>query len=87
MILWNYLAECQTSENTGLKAAMCISSPFDPVDSSLSIERFFPRVVFNRHLANGLKRLVTPYGFSSLKFYKYFLLVVHFFFQEYSSTK
>lgn len=61
MILWNYLASCATAEETRLKAGLCISSPFDPVDSSLSIERFFPRIFFNRHLANGLKRIVTPY--------------------------
>ncbi|MFH4975671.1 hypothetical protein AB6A40_002380 [Gnathostoma spinigerum] len=61
MLLWNYLASFSSADECGLKAALCISSPWNPVESSFEFEKFFPRVVFNAHLAENLKRLISPY--------------------------
>ncbi|VDK50534.1 unnamed protein product [Anisakis simplex] len=61
MILWNYLAECTSAKAAQLNGAICISSPFDPVEASRSIERFFPRIFFNSVLANHLRGIVSPY--------------------------
>uniref|UniRef100_A0A1I7XDA3 RGS domain-containing protein n=1 Tax=Heterorhabditis bacteriophora TaxID=37862 RepID=A0A1I7XDA3_HETBA len=60
MILWNYLAK-HTAESVNLDGAMIISSPFNPHTSSTSIERFIPRIIFNRFLTNNLIKLVSPY--------------------------
>jgi predicted alpha/beta-fold hydrolase len=60
MILWNYLAKCESAEATGLKAAMLISVPWDPMDATFSIEEFWPRILFNGHLAANLRRIVQP---------------------------
>ncbi|CAD6189123.1 unnamed protein product [Caenorhabditis auriculariae] len=59
MILWNYLA--MVGDEAKLTGAMIISSPWDPMVASDSIERFWPQLVFNRFLANNLINLVKPY--------------------------
>ncbi|KHN86363.1 Putative esterase C44C1.5 [Toxocara canis] len=61
MILWNYLAECSSAKASGLSGAICISSPFNPFESSINIEKLFPRVFFNSVLAANLKSIVKPY--------------------------
>uniref|UniRef100_A0A1I7XZY2 Hydrolase_4 domain-containing protein n=1 Tax=Steinernema glaseri TaxID=37863 RepID=A0A1I7XZY2_9BILA len=61
MILWNYMAKCETAEATGLNAAMIISSPFNPMDATFTIEEPFPKLFFNSHLAENLKGIVRPY--------------------------
>ena len=59
MILWHYLS--RYGEKAQVDGAMIISSPWDPFDASESIERFFPRLIFNRFLANNLINIVKPY--------------------------
>lgn len=59
MILWNYLA--MVGDEAHLDGAMIVSSPWDPMIASDSIERFFPQLVFNSFLANNLVNLVKPY--------------------------
>ncbi|KHJ90751.1 hydrolase, alpha/beta domain protein, partial [Oesophagostomum dentatum] len=55
MVLWNYLA-ASTKENVILKGALIVSSPFDPSSTTNSLESFFAKHTYNRHIT---KKLVT----------------------------
>jgi len=55
MILFNYLAKCgENGQNSGLVAAMTICSPWDPHNSTRSLESFPYRQIFNSRLAKNL---------------------------------
>ncbi|CAI2355528.1 unnamed protein product [Caenorhabditis sp. 36 PRJEB53466] len=59
MILWNYLA--MAGDNSHLNAGMIVSSPWDPMRASDSIEAFIPQLVFNSFIAKSLVDIVRPY--------------------------
>ncbi|CCD63974.1 Protein abhd-3.2 [Caenorhabditis elegans] len=59
MILWNYLA--MTGENADLDGGMIVSSPWDPLVASDSIECFIPQLIFNSFIAKNLVDMVRPY--------------------------
>ncbi|EFO96698.1 hypothetical protein CRE_17088 [Caenorhabditis remanei] len=59
MILWNYLA--MMGEDVHLDAGMIVSSPWDPMVASDSIECFIPQTIFNRFIAKSLVDIVRPY--------------------------
>ncbi|CAI5456365.1 unnamed protein product [Caenorhabditis angaria] len=59
MILWNYLA--MVGENAHLDGGMIVSSPWDPMIASDSIEQFIPQLIFNRFIAKNLVDIVKPY--------------------------
>uniref|UniRef100_A0A914R776 Uncharacterized protein n=1 Tax=Parascaris equorum TaxID=6256 RepID=A0A914R776_PAREQ len=48
-----------------LNGALCISSPFNPAESSLTVEKFFPRIFFNSVLAANLKKIYFDVSFFS----------------------
>jgi abhydrolase domain-containing protein 1/3 len=56
MILFNYLAA--TGEKSGLKAAMCISVPWNVFESAISLEKPLNMLFFNRYLARLLVRKI-----------------------------
>ncbi|VDO92899.1 unnamed protein product [Soboliphyme baturini] len=56
-LLFNYLSR-NDAERTGLKAAMIISTPWDPVASSKSLEQYAYRFIFNRRLTKNLCHIV-----------------------------
>jgi len=53
MILFNYVSK-YSAEDCGLKAAMVVSSPWDPNVSTKRLEEPLYRFLFNRRLANDL---------------------------------
>ncbi|VDM65718.1 unnamed protein product [Strongylus vulgaris] len=60
MVLWNYLATC-TKEDVILKGALIVSSPFDPSSTTNSLERFFAKHTYNRHITKKLVAFADRY--------------------------
>ncbi|KAK6039998.1 hypothetical protein COOONC_22497 [Cooperia oncophora] len=60
MVLWNYLATC-TAESAVLSGALIVSAPFDPLSTTTSLERFFAKHVYNRHLTKKLVSFAERY--------------------------
>ncbi|XGW02824.1 hypothetical protein V3C99_014671 [Haemonchus contortus] len=60
MVLWNYLATC-TAESAVLSGAMIVSAPFDPLSTTTSLESFFAKHVYNRHITKKLVEFAERY--------------------------
>ncbi|ETN80056.1 hypothetical protein NECAME_09459 [Necator americanus] len=60
MVLWNYLATC-TKENVVLQGALIVSTPFDPSSTTNSLEKFFAKYTYNRHITKKLVTFVEKY--------------------------
>ncbi|KJH45495.1 hydrolase, alpha/beta domain protein [Dictyocaulus viviparus] len=60
MVLWNYLANC-TAESAILSGALIVSAPFDPHLSAVSLEKFFPKHMYNRHITKKLVSFAEKY--------------------------
>ncbi|EYC11264.1 hypothetical protein Y032_0051g2107 [Ancylostoma ceylanicum] len=60
MVLWNYLATC-TKENVVLQGALIVSSPFDPSSTTNSLESFFAKYTYNRHITKKLVAFAERY--------------------------
>lgn len=60
MVLWNYLAT-RSAENAVLSGALIVSAPFDPESTTSSLEKFFPKHIYNRHLTKKLVEFVKRY--------------------------
>ncbi|CAJ0590304.1 unnamed protein product [Cylicocyclus nassatus] len=61
MVLWNYLATCATKEDAILKGALVVSSPFDPKWTTSSLESFFAKHTYNRHITKKLVAFADKY--------------------------
>lgn len=60
MILWNYLARCETREATNLDSAMVVSSPWHSMTTTVSLEQPFNCFIFNKGVLRSCLRLVEP---------------------------
>ncbi|GMT31957.1 hypothetical protein PFISCL1PPCAC_23254, partial [Pristionchus fissidentatus] len=60
MMLWNYLAKCETREETRLDAALVVSSPWNSAKTTESLERPFYCFLFNKAVLRSCLRLVEP---------------------------
>lgn len=49
-----------TGENADLDGGMIVSSPWDPLVASDSIECFIPQLIFNSFIAKNLVDMVRP---------------------------
>ncbi|KAE9414625.1 hypothetical protein Angca_007790 [Angiostrongylus cantonensis] len=60
MVLFNYLATC-TAESAILCGALVVSAPYDPSSTTNSLESFFARHTYNRHITRKLVAFAERY--------------------------
>lgn len=58
MVLTNYMAQVG-SPKARVVGALVISAPWDSFKSTASLEKPLNWLIYNRHLANSLKNIVT----------------------------
>ncbi|KAF8387125.1 abhd-3.1, partial [Pristionchus pacificus] len=60
MILWNYLARCDTKEAARVDSAMVVSSPWHSMATTVSLEQPFNCFIFNKGILRNCLKLVEP---------------------------
>ncbi|GMR31245.1 hypothetical protein PMAYCL1PPCAC_01440, partial [Pristionchus mayeri] len=61
MILWNYLATCETPEDARVDSAMVVSSPWHSMKTTESLEEPFNCFIFNKGVLRSCLNVIQPF--------------------------